>query len=62
MNFDEILIETQGVAVSQNEYNRRQVRLVAALLDIANELYQKEAILLGDASSSRQEIAFKEAA
>ena len=51
-----------NVEVSQNEYNRRQVRLVAALLDIANEIYQKGAILLGGASSCRQEIVFKEAA
>ena len=62
MNLDELKIETQEVMISQNEYNRRQIRLVAALLEIASFLDQKEAALLGDATYDREEVAFKEAA
>ncbi len=62
MNFEELLIEKQEVTISINEYNRRQVRLVAALLDISELLYQKEAALVGDLVQHQSEIVFKEAA
>ena len=62
MNFEELLIEKQEVTISINEYNRRQVRLVAALLDISEFLYQKEAALVGELAQHQNEIAFKEAA
>lgn len=62
MNLDELKIETQEVMISLNEYNRRQIRLVAALLEIASFLYQKEAALLGEVLYDREEVAFKEAA
>lgn len=62
MNLIEATIETQEVNVTQNEYNRRQIKLIAALLDIANILYQKESILLGVDYKDREEIVMKEAA
>ena len=62
MILDELKIETQEVMISQNEYNRRQIRLVAALLEIAGFLDQKEAALLDEVSYDREEVAFKEAA
>lgn len=62
MNLTEITIETQEVNVTQNEYNRRQIGLIAALLDIADILYQKESILLGNTIDDRKEVVMKEAA
>lgn len=62
MNLDELKIEKQEVMISQNEYNRRQIRLEAALLEIASFLDQKEAALLGATTHDREEVAFKEAA
>ena len=62
MNLDELKFETQEVMISQNEYNRRQIRLVAALLEIASFLDQKEAALLGETTYDREEVVLKEAA
>jgi hypothetical protein len=62
MNLEDLIIETTEVVISQNEYKRRQIRLIAALLDIANDLYKKETDLLGEVKVDREDVAFKEVA
>lgn len=62
MNLDELKIEKEEVRITENEYNRRQIRLVAALLEIASILDKKDAALLGETEYERQKVAFKEAA
>lgn len=62
MNLDEPEIEKSEVLISQNEYTQRQVRLVAALLDLETILRQKEANLAAEDQLNQFELAVKEAA
>ena len=57
MNLEDLKIEQTEVLLTDNEYKRRQIRLIAALLDIEICLRQKEATIVDEISRELKEAA-----
>ena len=57
MNLEDLKIEQTEVLLTDNEYKRRQIRLIAALLDIELCLRQKEAKIGDEISRELKEAA-----